>query len=166
MDRPCIKQTVCKVLNIFQHGKYLVAYVLKAASHKSAPQPYSMWEGEVELVYALFSQQLTYIWKPTSKMYHLCIIFYGSFLSHVGKNKEIQIWCERIHLLLFFIYASSPADLDLPLNVYKTRYIRLSMVWVISTGFIQGSLSKIQGLFKDFSGLIYSFKGLKVKEKY
>ena len=23
------KQTVCKVLNIFQHGKYLVAYVLK-----------------------------------------------------------------------------------------------------------------------------------------
>ena len=29
MDSPCIKQTVCKVLKIFQHGKYLVAYVLK-----------------------------------------------------------------------------------------------------------------------------------------
>ena len=29
MDSPCIKQTVCKVLNRFQHGKYLVAYVLK-----------------------------------------------------------------------------------------------------------------------------------------
>ena len=29
MDSPCIKQTVCKVLNIFQHGKYLEAYVLK-----------------------------------------------------------------------------------------------------------------------------------------
>ena len=29
MDSPCIKQTVCKVLNIFQCGKYLVAYVLK-----------------------------------------------------------------------------------------------------------------------------------------
>ena len=28
MDSPCIKQTVCKVLNIFQHGEYLVAYVL------------------------------------------------------------------------------------------------------------------------------------------
>ena len=27
MDSPCIKQTVCKVLKIFQHGKYLVAYV-------------------------------------------------------------------------------------------------------------------------------------------
>ena len=26
MESPCIKQTVCKVLNIFQHGKYLVAY--------------------------------------------------------------------------------------------------------------------------------------------
>ena len=30
MDSPCIKQTVCKVLKIFQHGKYLVAYVLQA----------------------------------------------------------------------------------------------------------------------------------------
>ena len=30
MDSPCIKQTVCKVLKIFQHGKYLVAYVLNA----------------------------------------------------------------------------------------------------------------------------------------
>ena len=29
MDSPCIKQTICKVLNRFQHGKYLVAYVLK-----------------------------------------------------------------------------------------------------------------------------------------
>ena len=29
MDSSCIKQTVCKVLKIFQHGKYLVAYVLK-----------------------------------------------------------------------------------------------------------------------------------------
>ena len=28
MDSPCIKQNVCKVLNIFQHGKYLVVYVL------------------------------------------------------------------------------------------------------------------------------------------
>ena len=27
MDSPCIKQTVCKVLKIFQYGKYLVAYV-------------------------------------------------------------------------------------------------------------------------------------------
>ena len=32
MDSPCIKQTVCKVLKIFQHGKYLVAYVLKYVS--------------------------------------------------------------------------------------------------------------------------------------
>ena len=30
------------------------------------------------------------------------------------------------------------------------------------TGFIQGSLSKIQGLFKEFSRLFYSFQGLKV----
>ena len=32
MDSPCIKQTVCKVLKIFQYGKYLVAYVLKDVS--------------------------------------------------------------------------------------------------------------------------------------
>ena len=31
MDSPCIKQTVCKVLKIFQHEKYLVAFVLKEA---------------------------------------------------------------------------------------------------------------------------------------
>ena len=35
MDSTCIEQTVCKVLNIFQHGKYLVAYVLKAHITKS-----------------------------------------------------------------------------------------------------------------------------------
>ena len=30
------KQTVCKILNRFQHGKYLVAYVLKQCN---LPQP-------------------------------------------------------------------------------------------------------------------------------
>ena len=29
-----MKQTVCKVLNIFQHGKYLVAYVVNMLSVK------------------------------------------------------------------------------------------------------------------------------------
>ena len=29
MDSPCIKQTVCKVLKIFQHWLYLVEYVIK-----------------------------------------------------------------------------------------------------------------------------------------
>ena len=33
------------------------------------------------------------------------------------------------------------------------------------SGFIQASRSKIQGLFKDFSRLSYSFQGLKVYEK-
>ena len=33
MDSPCIKQTVCKVLNRFQDEKYLVAYVLKITDH-------------------------------------------------------------------------------------------------------------------------------------
>ena len=34
MDSPCIKQTVCKVLKIFQYGKYLVAYVLKVVTKR------------------------------------------------------------------------------------------------------------------------------------
>ena len=34
------------------------------------------------------------------------------------------------------------------------------------TGFIQASLSKIQGLFKDFISLSKNFQGLKVDEKY
>ena len=33
MDSPCIKQTVCKVLKIFQYGKYLVAYVSSNGCH-------------------------------------------------------------------------------------------------------------------------------------
>ena len=33
MDSQCIKQTVCKVLKIFQYGKYLVVYVLKYGSN-------------------------------------------------------------------------------------------------------------------------------------
>ena len=33
------------------------------------------------------------------------------------------------------------------------------------TGFIQASLGKVQGLFKNFSRLSYSFQGLKFKEK-
>ena len=37
MDSPCIKQTVCKVLKILQHGKYLVAYVLKNLLFSSLP---------------------------------------------------------------------------------------------------------------------------------
>ena len=35
MDSPCIKQTVCKVLNIFQYGKYLVAYVLNISKYRA-----------------------------------------------------------------------------------------------------------------------------------
>ena len=44
MDSPCIKQTVCKVLNIFQHGRYLVAYVLNnqmRPNHESLVRAYT-----------------------------------------------------------------------------------------------------------------------------
>ena len=33
MDSPCIKQTVCKVLNILLHRKHLVAYVLNESKY-------------------------------------------------------------------------------------------------------------------------------------
>ena len=41
MDSPCIKQTVCKVLKIFQYGKYLVAYVLNGDQTNGTSQQYS-----------------------------------------------------------------------------------------------------------------------------
>ena len=40
MDSPCIKQTVYKVLKIFQYGEYLVAYVLNALSWVEAGEGY------------------------------------------------------------------------------------------------------------------------------
>ena len=49
-------------------------------------------------------------------------------------------------------------EIVMKIDVQKTLYD--------ITGFIQGSLSKIQGLFKDFSRLFYSFQRLKVEEKY
>ena len=41
----------------------------------------------------------------------------------------------------------------------------VNILGVSISGFIQASLSKIQGLFKDFSRLSYSFQGLKLYEK-
>ena len=43
MDSSCIKQTVCIVLNIFQHGKYLVAYVLKQIKYRKYSKTYLKW---------------------------------------------------------------------------------------------------------------------------
>ena len=48
MDSPRIKQTVCKVLKIFQYGKYLVAYVLNGLF----PTYVIFIQNEVELLHA------------------------------------------------------------------------------------------------------------------
>ena len=45
MDSPCIKQTVCKVLKIFQYGKYLVAYVLKGV--ETSHQNYQAYQHDI-----------------------------------------------------------------------------------------------------------------------
>ena len=42
MDSPCIKQTVCKLLKIFQYGKYLVAYVLKNSQQHQQIQQHTL----------------------------------------------------------------------------------------------------------------------------
>ena len=47
----------------------------------------------------------------------------------------------------------------------KRQYMKIEYE-VKKTGFIQASMSKIQGLFKDFSSLSNSFHGLKSYEKY
>ena len=67
MDSPCIKQTVCKVLKIFQYGKYLVAYVLKRVLPESLERKY-------------FSVHIAIFYKFA---FHSCIIFfYFSKLRH------------------------------------------------------------------------------------
>ena len=47
MDSLCIKQIVCKLLNIFHHGKYLVAYVLKYFSVYVTPGKQSNAEPQI-----------------------------------------------------------------------------------------------------------------------
>ena len=57
MDSPCIKQTVCKVLKIFQCGKYLVAYVLKRGKCGKAERTDSEKDVSGGAWQRLFSQQ-------------------------------------------------------------------------------------------------------------
>ena len=76
MDSPCIKQTVCKVLNIFQHEKYLVAYVLKwykrlIRKHK--------FEDQLEILLSVFNQLLhefvnfVDVWDAESNAWSNCV---------------------------------------------------------------------------------------------
>ena len=43
MDSPCIKQTVCKVLNRFHHGKYLVSVGHSPPLPPGHVPPYEKW---------------------------------------------------------------------------------------------------------------------------
>ena len=65
MDNSCIKQTVCKVLNIFQHGNYLVAYVLKFGYFSETGMSHVRWAPEAGvhnniLKYSIFSVSMKY----------------------------------------------------------------------------------------------------------
>ena len=65
MDSPCIKQTVCKVLKIFQYGKYLVEYVLKMLSMKIFFQILFVWQ-ETGLVFNSEKQKKIALYKTTT----------------------------------------------------------------------------------------------------
>ena len=65
MDSPCIKQTVCKVLKIFQYGKYLVAYVLKA---------YCLWSGVHRIAEESTSDQTNLLPFCFLHLFPVCVI--------------------------------------------------------------------------------------------
>ena len=65
---------------------------------------------------------------------------------------KIKTIVDHTHLLFYEL-----AHMRMLINVFDTQ--------TAFTGFIQASLSQIQGLFKDFSRLSYTFQGLKVYEK-
>ena len=67
MDSPCIKQTVCKVLKIFQYGKYLVAYVLNAQYLKHRRTSDSL---NIELPIELVSNKITFYHEKDSRFNH------------------------------------------------------------------------------------------------
>ena len=50
-------------------------------------------------------------------------------------------------------------------EIVKILLLCMGIITYPYSGFTQASISKIQGLFKDFSSLSYSFQGLKVYEK-
>ena len=54
----------------------------------------------------------------------------------------------------------SPLPFENGVNGPLLYKIKAQNVFPFKSGFIQGSLSKIQGLFKDFSRLFSSFQGL------
>ena len=70
MDSSCIKQTVCKVLNIFQYGKYLVAYVLNVR-----------FMGKVALKYHLPSTTTKLNRRNSRFAYHRCVYFRWRFVN-------------------------------------------------------------------------------------
>ena len=56
MDSTCIKQTICKVLNIFQHGNTLVAYFLNVIN----------MYGDLEIYLVFVSARKKVIWLGVS----------------------------------------------------------------------------------------------------
>ena len=97
----CIKQTVCKVLKIFQHGKYLVAYVLKTNSFICLRE--NNWANLIEACtsgfpsYHIKSHMLIY--RARSKIAEKGILFYKGgfnlliflhiFLKYLYENEAI-----------------------------------------------------------------------------
>ena len=73
MGSPCIKQTVCKVLKIFQHGKYLVAYVLNVMAFvifteittAEDAMPSLFYLGVINLIKILVSDTARHRYSPT-----------------------------------------------------------------------------------------------------
>ena len=80
MDSPCIKQTVCKVLKIFQYGKHLVANVLK--------EQFKLYQ--IRDVYTLLTRRLT------------CNGWLVGFVALRPKSTAMVIAGRSVHLTTLF----------------------------------------------------------------
>ena len=91
------------------------------------------------------------------------LYYQWSLMLSVEKLHELDLMFSYIFFFRLLDAGSSSSSTG---TLLFLKYIGVKMINQTYTGFIQASMSKIQGLFKDFSSLSNSFQGLNVNEKY
>ena len=117
MDSPCIKQTVCKVLKIFQCGKYLVAYVLKGfqrlnpTKDSRAPVTLQMLKGfPLALKYVTVSKYEALLFSTAFSIAFFGFLRIGEMIacgkssdnSHLIHNTDVAIYEQNVEITLRF----------------------------------------------------------------
>ena len=85
MDSQCVRQTVCKVLNKFQHGKYLVAYVLKGGK---AQDIHGLAAEHLKHAVDLIAMSLANLMDFILHTGHIPLMLLEGLLTHVPKKDK------------------------------------------------------------------------------